>query len=203
MDLISPEESFTLALGYVHRTGNPRFSRSPHLLYTRLDPSIRLTHPPVLKKRSTSGLLTKTSLTSYTQRITIHNTKSVSIDDLKIVSRIPVSLDSQITVKLIEPALSLPAPAGTGSATGEKAPQVRVREGVIAEWYPGANAGLGECLDEKKADVFGDDGLGMSVEHLGKDGKIQWACKVEAKTKMELTLRFEVGVPPSEVVLGL
>ncbi|TEB23171.1 hypothetical protein FA13DRAFT_1916968 [Coprinellus micaceus] len=188
--LVSPEEAFTLSLG--------------------LDPSIRLAYSPPLKKHSTSGLLTKTSLTSFTQRITIHNTKSVGIENLKILTRIPVSLDSPINVKLIEPLLPLPPQSTNGNtpSVGEKAaPRVRVKEGVIARWHPWAFSEGGgvsvSAKNEKSAGLSEDEDETGAVEHLGKDGKIEWLCKVDAKAKLELTLRFEVGVPISEIAIGL
>jgi hypothetical protein len=149
-------------------------------------------------------------LTSFTQRITIHNTKSVGIENLKILARIPVSLDSQINVKLIEPLLPLPPQSTNGNtpSVGEKAaPRVRVKEGVIARWHPWAFSEGGgvsvSAKNEKSAGLSEDEDETGAVEHLGKDGKIEWLCKVAAKAKLELALRFEVGVPISEIAIGL
>ncbi|KAJ3526070.1 hypothetical protein NMY22_g10322 [Coprinellus aureogranulatus] len=136
--LVSPQESFTCPLG--------------------LDPSIRVTFPPQIKKSSTSGMLTKTSSTSYTQRISVYNSKSTAINNLEILARIPVSQDSQITVKLISPAL--PSPTSASASKGATSPssssikdfatkvagakaQVKVAEGVVAQWYSSSSGGEG------------------------------------------------------------
>ena len=84
-----------------------------------LDPSIRITYHPRIKQASESGLISKTSSTSFNQRITIHNTKTISVKNL---NHIPVSQVSQISVKLITPSLTLPSPnqikqSGSSGAT--------------------------------------------------------------------------------------
>ncbi|KAJ2931860.1 hypothetical protein H1R20_g5241, partial [Candolleomyces eurysporus] len=41
----------------------------------------------------------------FSQRVTLHNTKSLAIDNLTTVDQIPVSKESSITVKLVSSAL--------------------------------------------------------------------------------------------------
>ncbi|KAJ2921389.1 hypothetical protein H1R20_g15700, partial [Candolleomyces eurysporus] len=104
---VSPEEKFECALG--------------------IDPAIRITYHPLAKKLSQSGLLSKSKVYSYTRRFTIHNTKSSTVEGVKIIDQIPVSEDATITVKLHSPALQPPnfsspanagpvSPSDTGSA---------------------------------------------------------------------------------------
>ncbi|KAF9258866.1 hypothetical protein L218DRAFT_1004511 [Marasmius fiardii PR-910] len=64
---------------------------------------------PFFKKATTSGFYNKSSSHVYTQRMTVHNTKNISIPLLKVVDQIPVSEDSSISVKLLSPALKLPS----------------------------------------------------------------------------------------------
>ncbi|KAJ7054048.1 hypothetical protein C8F01DRAFT_1362382 [Mycena amicta] len=82
---VSPQESFDCPLG--------------------LDPSVRITYHPVLKDRTESGFCNKTATHTFSQRITIHNTKTVPLSRLKDIDQIPTSQDSQIEVKLLSPAL--------------------------------------------------------------------------------------------------
>jgi hypothetical protein len=77
------------------------------VLYS-LDPSVRVTYHPLSKKSTTSGFYQKSTNYVYVQRLTIHNTKVSRVPLLKIVDRIPVSEDSQITVKLVNPPLKVP-----------------------------------------------------------------------------------------------
>ncbi|KAJ2918890.1 hypothetical protein MD484_g1484, partial [Candolleomyces efflorescens] len=166
--LVSPQESFTCALG--------------------LDPSIRVTYDPRAKKASQSGIISKTSSTVFTQLISVHNTKPIAVENLKIVDRIPVSEDSQIAVKLTSPALPTSTSAGTslglGSSTGALTKRVKLGDDVVAQWY-------------------GADEESTSTEYLGKDGKVQWLCSLPSQKKVTLTLQWEVSVPKEAVVVGL
>ncbi|KAL0946119.1 hypothetical protein HGRIS_012384 [Hohenbuehelia grisea] len=161
---VSPQENFDCPLG--------------------LDPSIRLTYPSVEKKASKSGFYSKTSTQVFTQRITVHNTRSDSIEDLKIVDHIPVSEDSQITVKLNTPALTVLTNTGTLGGKNARPDPVKIAEGVIAQW---------DGAEEAEAD-FGS---------LGKDGKLNWVCTVPAQGKLNLQLQWEVSSPASVTVTGL
>ncbi|KAJ7922929.1 hypothetical protein B0H13DRAFT_1980864, partial [Mycena leptocephala] len=169
---VSPQESFDCPLG--------------------LDPSIRITYHPVLKTRSQSGFYTKTATHVFAQRIAVHNTKSVPIERLRIVDQIPVSQDAQIEVRLVAPALTLPAEGGGGTSklssmanTNAKAPQVmNVGKGVVAQW---------DGTDEPECDV----------EALGRERKVNWVCAVPAQGKINLALEWEVTAPASLQVVGL
>ncbi|KAJ7119768.1 hypothetical protein C8R44DRAFT_737530 [Mycena epipterygia] len=168
---VSPQESFNCPLG--------------------VDPSIRITHHPVIKKVSRSGFYTKSVNYVFSQRITVFNTKSTTIDRLKIVGQIPTSQDAQIEVKLVNPALTVPSEAaGTKRtsmvATKNPAPQVvKIAQGVVAQW---------DGVDEPDC----------AVESLGLDGKVNWICSVPSQGKVNLSLDWEVTVsPPSLKILGL
>ncbi|KAF8877365.1 hypothetical protein BD779DRAFT_1677356 [Infundibulicybe gibba] len=151
--LVSQQESFDCPLG--------------------LDPTIRIIYHPRSKKTTHSGLYTKTINHVHSQRITIFNTKTIPIKGLKVVDQIPVSEDSQITVKLTNPALTLPVP-----------PPVSVTGGVSAQW---------DGADEDDVDR----------ESLGRDGKLNWMCEVPAQEKINLLLSWEVTASANTPITGL
>ena len=163
---VSPGESFDCALG--------------------LDPAIRIVYHPLSKKSAKSGFYTKTSVTSYTQRITIHNTKSRTVADLRIVDQIPVSADEKIVVKLFNPPLpSVQANVGGSIKAGEKSVnnsgvKVRVAQGVLAQWGDGTEDAT--AVDE-------------GTTAVGKDGKLSWICEVPSQGKMNVMLQWEVSAP--------
>ncbi|KAJ7868812.1 hypothetical protein B0H14DRAFT_3441123 [Mycena olivaceomarginata] len=173
---VSPKESFDCPLG--------------------VDPSIRITYHPVIKKLSQSGFYNKSANYVFSQRITVFNTKSITVDRLKITDQIPTSQNSQIEVKLVNPALTLPSDdPGKGSSslnlkgTSKSAPTpqvINVARGVVAQW-DGA-----------------DEPTDCAVEALGLDRKLNWVCSVGAQAKINLSLEWEVTVSPASVkVVGL
>ena len=132
-------------------------------------------------KVSQSGIYTKITKYLFSQRITIANTKTVPIENLKIIDQIPVSEDPRISVKLVNPALGVPGTATSTSSSanwGERKvlPPVSVASGVVAQWH-GADEG------------------GVEVETLGRDGKLNWVCAVPAQEQIGLVLEWEVVAP--------
>ncbi|KAF4579590.1 hypothetical protein EYR40_000229 [Pleurotus pulmonarius] len=161
-----------------------------------VDPSIDVTYHPLSKNISKSGFYTKNSKYSYNQRITISNTKTKPVDNLKIVERIPVSEDSQITVKLINPSLTLPS-SGTdtvalpfGNADKGKdtehplMPPVKVSTGVAAQW---------DGADDPQGDITA----------LGKDGKLNWLCSIPPQSTTNVSLQWEVESAANITITGL
>jgi hypothetical protein len=139
-----------------------------------LDSSIRVTYHPRAKKVSQFGFYTKSFNQFYSQRITIFNTKSTSIEQLKVIDQVPVSENPSITVTLNGPALNLPAAPVTISKESIKAPPpVTVSEGVVAQW-----------------DISADE-PNFDMEALGKDGKFNWVCSVPSQGKINHLLQWE------------
>lgn len=181
--LVSPEESFDCPLGYIHFTYTRLYTRSSHFDYSSsVDPSIRVTYHPRSKKVSQSGFYTKTTNYVFSQRITIFNTKTLPIENLKIIDQAPVSEDSDIIVKLVNPALKLPVEAG--GPEPKALPSLRVASGVLAHWH-------------------GADEEGAEVDALGKDGKLNWVCAIPSQEKIGLVLQWEVTAPVKSTLVGL
>ncbi|KAF5374158.1 hypothetical protein D9615_008861 [Tricholomella constricta] len=167
---VSPDESFDCPLG--------------------LDPSIRVTYHPELKKQSKSGFYNKTANHVFSQHITVFNTKAMHIDGVKILDQIPVSEDAQIQVNLINPPLTRPIPSADSASTSSSLvpdsarKPITVTKGVTASWD-------------------GAEELDTDGERVGKDGKINWVCSIPPQGNVNLVLQWEVVVPARADVVGL
>ncbi|KAG9226900.1 hypothetical protein CCMSSC00406_0003427 [Pleurotus cornucopiae] len=167
---VSPQESFDCSLG--------------------VDPSIRLTYHPLSKNSSENGFYNKSSSHTYSQHITVHNTKNITIRDLTIIDHIPLSEDSQVTIKLINPALPPPAASSAMStmkivAKSEKAPApLKVGENVVARWDGG---------DDPQDDVSA----------IGREGRIAWKGVLTPQSKVNIALVWEVSAPANITITGL
>ena len=157
-----------------------------HFLKTNsnsLDTSIRVTYPPRSTMLSQSGFYNKSRTHAFTQNITVHNTKSVDIENLKITDNIPVSQDANITVNLISPKLTIPLPS---TNLGNKAApsSVIVADGVVAQWSDKGDSNL-------------------NVNALGKDGRMDWICSIPAHAKINIPLQWEVSTTQKKPIEGL
>ncbi|KAF7325553.1 hypothetical protein MKEN_00404700 [Mycena kentingensis (nom. inval.)] len=173
---VSPKESFDCPLG--------------------VDPSIRITYHPVIKKTTHSGgfpFSTKSATHTFSQRITVFNTKSLPVSRVKLIDHIPASQHADIEVKLLSPALTMPAEANNAGGSMKAAPKagpavpqkVTVAKDIIAQW---------DGVDEPDC----------VVESLGLDRKINWICGVAPQTKVNVSLDWEVTVSPAGLqVVGL
>ena len=142
----------------------------------RVDPSLQIVYHPSESKATKSGFYTKSSNTSFSQRITVHNTKPSPISGVTIIDQIPVSDDSQVSVVLKNPRLTFPGESKT-------VPSFLVEDGVTAYWHDSGDTG--------------------DIVSLGKDGKLKWVCSLAPQKKLNLLLQWEVSFPSQTVVTGL
>ncbi|KIY62942.1 hypothetical protein CYLTODRAFT_382970 [Cylindrobasidium torrendii FP15055 ss-10] len=169
---VSPQEKFDCPLG--------------------IDPTLRVTYHPQRKNRGQTGLWNASNVYTYAQRITVQNTKAdFAVDNLRIVDQIPVSQDNQVTVKLLQPALSLPTKSVIGGTSkSSEAPQtptlpsVKMEGGVVAQWK-------------------GSDEPDVDTASLGKDGMLSFLCGVQPQEKVNITLQWEVSYPAKTSVTGI
>ncbi|KAJ7456134.1 hypothetical protein FB451DRAFT_1183919 [Mycena latifolia] len=112
--------------------------RSPHV-----DPSVRITYHPVIKKLSRSGFYTKSGNHVVSQCLMVFNTESITVERLKITDHIPMSQNAQTEVKLVSPALTPPSKSNPGTSAikaGTKTVSPQVLDaacGVSLNWvYP-------------------------------------------------------------------
>lgn len=157
-----------------------------------IDPTLRITYHPQRKNRGQTGLWNASNVYTYAQRITVQNTKAdFAVDNLRIVDQIPVSQDNQVTVKLLQPALSLPTKTAIGGTSkSSEAPQVsalpsvKMEGGVVAQWK-------------------GSDEPDVDTASLGKDGMLSFLCGVQPQDKVNITLQWEVSYPAKTSVTGI
>lgn len=157
----------------------------------RVDPSIRLTYHPLSKNSSEGGFYNKSSSRTYSQNITVHNTKNITVCDLTIIDHVPLSEDSQVTIKLINPPLSPPSAPSSATKSmkivtkSEKAPApVNAGENVMAQWDGG---------DDPQDDVSA----------IGREGRIAWKCVLAPQSKANIALVWEVSAPANVTITGL
>ena len=171
--------------------------------FNSIDPTIRVTYHPRIKKVTHSGFYNRFFNQSYTQRITVHNAKSsasgINGDTLKIkvVDQVPISENSTIDVKLVQPPLVSPGADGKATisraigAGGLPAP-VEVSSGVTATW---------DGADEVSLGSVGQDEV--DVDSLGRDGRFCWICSVAPQAKVNVNLQYEISAPLKTNITGL
>ncbi|EJD47257.1 hypothetical protein AURDEDRAFT_184088 [Auricularia subglabra TFB-10046 SS5] len=149
---VSPQEHFTMSLG--------------------ADAAMRVTYHPQQKKiKLPTGSIfstSKTSTTSYLQRISVKNTRLAAVPRLVVRDGVPSSTDSRIKVNVVEPK-ELPS-GGPASAAG-----VAVKDGVRARWA--------QKNGERSLD--GDTG----------DGQLEWICAIPAGGEVDLGLAWDITTP--------
>jgi hypothetical protein len=127
----------------------------------------------------------KTTSYVFDQRITIHNTKSVPITDLKVLDQIPISDNSKITVKLTQPPLLLPQQNKKGlNSVPQAAKAAIVGSQAVAQWK-------------------GTDEPDVDPNLLGKDGEFSWICNIPAQGTLNLLLSWKVVCPHYSHIIGL
>ncbi len=129
-----------------------------------------------------TGFYKKSVMKTYTQRITVVNTKSTPIENLKVVDMIPVSQDERIEIKLLNPPLP-PSIAEDNTGKEQKPDRIRVSPGVVALW-DGAN----------------DPEVNQDV--VGKNGRVRWDVSLRPQETVNLVLKFEVSYPEKLMVDG-
>ncbi|KAJ4000504.1 hypothetical protein F5050DRAFT_1685305 [Lentinula boryana] len=175
-----PDETFDCSLGL-----DSSIKITYHPLSTKITHRTPFTGFTGINSLSTFGT-TKTTAALYSQRVTVVNTKRVTIDALKLVDRVPVSEDERIKVKILKPAELVQNRLGTG---GEKTVPSAVRTSqapvttrptpearIVAQWDGGVDTN----------DVT-DSGL-------GNDGKMNWLLyDIAPQGTVTLVLEWEVS----------
>jgi tetrahydromethanopterin S-methyltransferase subunit H len=161
-----------------------------------------------LSKKTTiqTGFMTKPHrVQSFTQRVTVQNTKASALAKLKVIDQVPISEEAGILVKVVAPALTVVPSTTSGAASTastsskEKVTRplsiavpksVSVGHDIVAQW-------------EGLEDVVIEEGHGKDVSSIA-DGKFAWVCSnITSQAKINLVLQWEVSAPTSTDVHGL
>ena len=135
----------------------------------------------------------------------MHNAKSSASGingntlKIKVIDQAPISEDSTISVKLIQPPLVLPGADGKAAASisgagGEsRLPlPVKISPDVTATWDGADEVSLGS--------VGHDD---VDIDSLGREGRFCWICAVSPQAKVNVNLQYEIAAPMKTNIVGL
>jgi hypothetical protein len=153
-----------------------------------IDSGLRVTYPPVRTYNHPSAQSgfsfpgrqkdPKQTITTYSQRITVRNSRQTAVPILRVLDHIPVSNHSSIKVNLISPKglRNLASKKEADTATDEKRAQqeswVNLQRGVNARWAP---------------------------PEIGGEGAIEWVCTVGAGGDVELQFEWAISAPVGTV----
>jgi hypothetical protein len=160
-------------------------SSGSHRAFQSLDPSIRIEVHPRSSKTSQTGFYNKSTKRSYEQRITVSNTKTIPVSNVRILDRFPVSDEEQITVKLDSPDLpgmnnALARSNSVSASSGANGKRAKAGDGISAEWH----SEEGEPVDKSK-------------------GQFDWVVNIPAQGKVNLSTKWQIIAPSSVSVVGL
>lgn len=146
-----------------------------------VDSALRVVYPSIRTlKRTTNqsnfaflGKDTKQSVSAYSQRITIRNSRPASVSALHVLDHVPVSTDARIKVNVISPGnlgpLDEVVVAGSEDENKNKdRPWTNVQKGIKARW---ANLSI------------------------GGEGGVEWECSIPPNEEVVLELSWEVSAP--------
>jgi hypothetical protein len=175
-----------------------------------LDRSIRVTYHPREKKATQTGFVKKSSSTTYAHRITLANTKSTAIRNLKVIDSIPVSQDERIEIKLLSPSLSPPSAdalarkdstAADGDADSHSTKGTKMassRQKIMRVLLPNQSS-KGNIV----AQWDGIDDPEVDQQTVGKNGRVSWIVSLAPQESVTLALKYEVSFPERLPVYGL
>ena len=143
-------------------------------------------HPRSKMVKSQGGLLTtRTETTTYTQRITVKNTRTASLPRLIIRDQIPVSSDERIKMVLLEPK-ELPGVGMDGTKRGgisvNLLKEVTVAKGIRARWF---------TKDDEEVETETTSGADTP------QGIIEWISEFDAGRSADISMVWEVTAPVS------
>lgn len=156
---VSPSQLFSLPLG--------------------VDPTIQISYPKPIVKRSTQGIFNKEANHVFNRSIWITNTKSSAIE-LLVLDQVPLSQDERLRIEILQP------------------------RGLYKE---GDSVRAGQAAKEGGKDVASTGSVregawGRATASMKKDGEINWTVNLEKSAACLLKLEYEAKMPSGEGIVG-
>ena len=152
--------------------------------------------PATLEKTTVKGVHKKYTHKTYSNQITIHNTRPTPIQNLHVIDNIPVSQDDRISINLLIPGLSLPGVEGTSFQEN-----VSVSENDHGDGQEEAS-GRGIQTKPRVTAQWDTDGDPNADENVaGEDGRVNWTVALDSQETVTLALKYRMSHPESLVVV--
>ncbi|KAG9232863.1 hypothetical protein BJ875DRAFT_426897 [Amylocarpus encephaloides] len=184
----------TLDGSFLGQTKFPRCSAGESFsLPLGVDPSLNVTYPKPIVRRSQSGIFSKEDSNIFSRTLVIMNTKPNASCELTVLDQIPVSEDERLRIEITSP-------------NGLKPGGQSVRTGVDAA-VPRVGAGGGKdkgTAKDARGSVYGSSGeaangkWGTAIATAKKGGEVVWNVKLNPGHGVKLTLEYECTFPGGE-----
>jgi hypothetical protein len=120
----------------------------------------------------------------FQQGISVKNTRTFPLSRLIVKDQVPISTDAQIKVNVLEPALP-EVKMGWSRPTKDIRSTIALNEVIIS-----GNKDLRARWTRSNEDDEATQGSEVNAE-----GLMEWICRVEPNSSIELKLGWEVNVP--------
>jgi uncharacterized protein (TIGR02231 family) len=184
---VSPQEEFECSLG--------------------VDPAVRITYPPKVRKQATQGFFGKQSTTHIEQSVFVRNTRPNAIT-VQIYDQVPMSEEDRLKVVLMEPSGvsgmqasgSTVAAAQTAAVHAASTSKRKSVFGLLA-----APASASTSTSKLPEEWEGEELVVTGVDAPRVDEKmvLEWVVVIDPGKQLGVRFAYDVSVPLGETVLGI
>jgi len=180
---VSPLESFSVSLG--------------------IDSSVRVTYHPQTKKISnpTGGFISAARVsTTFHQSISVKNARPLPLSRLVVKDQVPISTHAQIRVTVFDPQLPEVHSSKAGGGTIKASSAANASAGsssasALKEVVVGGNGDVRARWARTSEESEGMNVAGSNGGDVNTEGLMEWICRVDANSAVDLKLGWEVNVP--------
>ena len=151
-----------------------------------VDPSVHVSYPNPIVRRSTVGVFSKETAAAFGRAIWLTNTKSGPAE-IKVIDQIPVSEDEKLKIEVAVPkGLNV---EGDSVRAGIAAPKDGNSDGTAPAASPSSS-------QQTKA-------WGRATASLKKGGRIEWDVELHKGQACLLKLEYDVRLPSNESIVAV